>query len=171
MSELETCTGGALFVSITYHTVADRHGNILKIYIAKAWFFETMLKIFSLVCDINRMMPWRCGEVEEQLHIVLVLDVERWSASLVVWFASGENPGSNSIRYWVGPCTERCGEEICQCCCKKPNNYPARSLVTQLKSFWRCSAVYTGWFMRKSRNNGRLYYRSLWDKKIIWICA
>jgi len=57
VSELETCTGGALFVSRTFHMVADGHGNVIKIYIAQAWFFETILKILSLVYDISSIMP------------------------------------------------------------------------------------------------------------------
>jgi hypothetical protein len=98
VSELEICTGGALFLNRTFHMVADGRRNVIKIYIAQAWGFEKILKILSLVYDISSIMPWRCGEVEEQLHVVLVLDVDRWSASLIVWFASWGNPGSNWIR-------------------------------------------------------------------------
>ena len=36
--------------------VADGHGNVIKIYIAQAWFFETIHKILSLVYDINSIM-------------------------------------------------------------------------------------------------------------------
>jgi len=39
--ELETCTGDAMFVKRTFHMVADGHGNVIKVYIAQAWFFET----------------------------------------------------------------------------------------------------------------------------------
>jgi len=57
VSELETCTEGALFVNRTFHVVADGHGNVLKIYIAQAWFFETILEILCLVYDIRSIMP------------------------------------------------------------------------------------------------------------------
>ena len=31
-------------------------------------------------------------------HVALVPDVDRWSASFIVWIGSLENPGSN----WIG---------------------------------------------------------------------
>jgi len=57
VSELETCTGGALFANRTFHVVADGHGNVLKIDIEQTWFFETILKILYQVYDIRSFMP------------------------------------------------------------------------------------------------------------------